>query len=88
MNGNSTGMSYLFEFRPPVGKGRDRQSVRLRRFETEHDARQFAAELLTKYAVESIRIFRVGANGESIPVDELPEPGEAASGESAAPSPL
>ncbi len=66
------GSAYLFEFVPPVGKGKDRVSVRLARFETEQQAYQHGDGLLEKYPVQSIKIFRVGPNGESIPIGSIP----------------
>lgn len=70
--------SYLFEFVPPVGKGKDRMSVRLARFATEEEAYQHGSGLLEKYPVQSIKIFRVGPNGESIPIGVVPEAGSSA----------
>lgn len=66
--------SYLFEFVPPVGKGKDRVSVRLARFGTEQEAYQHGGSLLDKYPVQTIKIFRVGPHGESIPIGSVPEP--------------
>lgn len=70
--------SYLFEFVPPVGKGKDRVSVRLARFMTEEEAYQHGSGLLEKYPVQAIKIFRVGPNGESIPIGAVPEVAPAA----------
>jgi hypothetical protein len=66
------GSAYLFEFVPPVGKGKDRVSVRLARFETEQQAYQHGDGLLEKYPAQTIKIFRVGPNGESIPIGSIP----------------
>jgi hypothetical protein len=74
VNQSPQGRAYLFEFVPPVGKGKDRLSVRLARFESEQQAYQHGNGLLEKYPVQTIKIFRVGPNGESIPIGTVPAP--------------
>jgi hypothetical protein len=65
--------SYLFEFVPPVGKGRNRISVRVARLASEDEARSEAKALMDQYRVQKVKIYKVGPNGESFPVATLPE---------------
>lgn len=74
MAGSAAGRAYLFEFVPPVGKGRDRVGVRMARFGSDSDALAHADDLLKTHPTKAVKVFKVGPDGESFPVATVPEP--------------